>query len=93
MKLPSFHFIPATRPGRGLPGQRPRGADLKFALPLLALVGIGGCADTDWSRNLYEGVRQRQQAVPDPAAAQPVAQPDFEAYKRERDKLQGQPAP
>lgn len=91
MKLLDILFSPATSPWRGMPGQRPRDAGWKFAL--LVVLGLGGCADTDWSRNLYEGVRQRQQAVPDPAATQPAAQPDFEEYKRERDKLKTQPAP
>jgi hypothetical protein len=59
---------------------------------LLALVLLAGCADTDWSRNVYEGVRQRQQAVPDPTAVQPPAQPDYQQYKRERDKLKPEPA-
>lgn len=60
------------------------------ALPFFALIALCGCAAADWPHNLYEGTRQRQQAVPDPTAAQPaVQQPDYEQYRRERDKLKG----
>ncbi len=58
-------------------------------LPLLMLMlTLAGCAGSDWSRNLYEGVRQQQSAVPDPKATQPAAaQPDYDAYQREREAL------
>ena len=62
----------------------------RTVLPTLALVTLAGCAGTDCSRNLYEGVRQQREAVPDPTAAQPAApQPDYEQYRRERDALKG----
>ncbi len=61
-------------------------------IPMLLLT-LAGCAGTDWSRNLYEGVRQQQSAVPDPKAAQPAAaQPDYDVYQREREALKV-PAP
>jgi hypothetical protein len=54
------------------------------------LFALAGCAGTDWSRNLYEGIRQQQETKTDPRAAQPaVAQPDYETYRRERDALKG----
>jgi hypothetical protein len=56
-----------------------------LVLPLL----LSACADL--SENLYEGVRQQQQAVPDPTVVQPVAQPDYSHYKRERDALKNAP--
>lgn len=60
---------------------------LPSLLPMLLLT-LAGCAGTDWSRNLYEGVRQQQSAVPDPKATQPAAtQPDYDVYQREREAL------
>jgi hypothetical protein len=57
------------------------------ALALLLGLSLAGCA-TDWSRNVYEGIRQRQDAVPDPVATPPkTQQPDYEQYRRERDAL------
>jgi hypothetical protein len=56
-----------------------------LVLPLV----LSACADL--SENLYEGVRQQQQAVPDPTVVQPVAQPDYSQYKRERDALKNAP--
>jgi hypothetical protein len=65
---------------------------MKTTLILLLFLGIGGCA-TDWSRNLYEGVRQQREVVPDPTAAQPASRnPDYEQYRREREALKDAPA-
>jgi hypothetical protein len=65
----------------------------RTVLSALALVALAGCAGTDWSRNIYEGVRQQREAKPDPTAAQPPApQPDYDRYRRERDVLTGGPA-
>jgi hypothetical protein len=62
----------------------------RTVLPALLLLLLGGCAGTDWSRNVYEGIRQQRETKPDPTAAQPPApQPDYEQYKRERDALKG----
>lgn len=64
---------------------------MKTSLTLLLILGISGCA-TDWSRNLYEGVRQQRQAVPDPTDAQPASRnPDYEQYRREREALKDAP--
>ena len=60
----------------------------------LLLAALSGCAGTDWSRNLYEGIRNQREVAPDPTAAQPAApQPDYDRYKRERDALKGEAAP
>jgi hypothetical protein len=60
---------------------------LPIWISMLALT-LSGCGGTDWSRNLYEGVRQQETAVPDPKAAQPAApQPEYEVYQRERERL------
>ncbi len=65
---------------------------MKPTLLLLLILGIGGCA-TDWSRGLYEGVRQQREALPDPTAAQPAPRnPDYEQYRREREALKDAPA-
>jgi hypothetical protein len=60
---------------------------LPIWIAMLALTLVG-CSGTDWSRNLYEGVRQQQTAVPDPKAAQPAtSQPEYDVYQRERERL------
>lgn len=65
---------------------------MKITLSVMLILGLGGCA-TDWSRNLYEGVRQQREAAPEPTAAQPAARnPDYEQYRRERDALKDTPA-
>jgi len=62
--------------------------NLRTVSAALILAFVAGCAGSDWSRNLYEGIRQRQQTLPDPAAAQPASpQPDYDRYRRERDAL------
>lgn len=65
---------------------------MKASVPILLVTLLAGCA-TDWSRNVYEGVRQSQQSLPDSAAAQPAAQPDYERYKRERNPPKTTPTP
>lgn len=63
---------------------------LKTLMVLLMLpLPFSACADL--SANLYEGVRQQQQSVPDPTVVQPVTQPDYSQYKRERDALKTAP--
>lgn len=65
---------------------------LTLLLPVL-LMTLAGCTGTDWSRNLYEGIRQQQSAVPDPKAAQPApVQPEYGVYQRAREQLTD-PAP
>jgi hypothetical protein len=52
------------------------------------LVSLTGCAGNNWSRNIYEGIRQQQETTTDPRANQPIdPQPDYEKYRRERDAL------
>jgi len=65
---------------------------MKHLATCLALATLAGCAGTDWSRNIYEGIRNQREVKPDPTAAQPPApQPDYDQYRRERDALkQGQ---
>lgn len=59
----------------------------RFVVATLGLV-LTGCAGTDWSRNLYEGIRQQQEAVPSPTTTQPATHnPDYEQYRREREAL------
>jgi hypothetical protein len=65
---------------------------MKPNVTIVLAMSLAGCT-TDWSHNVYEGVRQRQQSVPDPATTQPVTAPDYEQYKRERDALKSTPAP
>ncbi len=60
---------------------------MKSLLMLLSAMLLAGCADTNWSRNIYEGVRQQRQVSPDPSAAPPAPAPEYEQYKREREKL------
>ena len=56
---------------------------LRVSLLSLLVCVLAGCAGTDWSRNVYEGVRQRQQSEPDAGAKPPL--PDYERYRRERE--------
>lgn len=58
---------------------------------ILLVLPLPFSACADLSANLYEGVRQQQQAVPDPTVVQPVTQPDYSQYKRERDALKNAP--
>ena len=57
----------------------------------LAALGLAGCAGQDWSRNIYEGVRQSQGAAGDPnrpsPSMDPAAMPEYERYRREREAL------
>lgn len=56
----------------------------------LVLLALAGCAGIDWSHNVYEGIRNQREVVPDPTAAQsPAPQPGYDQYKRERDVLMG----
>lgn len=65
---------------------------MKTTLVLLLILDIGGCA-TDWSRNLYEGIRQVREVESDLTAAQPASRnPDYEQYRRERETLKDAPA-
>lgn len=50
---------------------------------LLALLLLAGCAGQDWSRNVYEGVRQRQEALADPADKPAPSLPEYDHYRRE----------
>ena len=63
---------------------------MKLLAACLALLTLAGCTGTDWSRNIYEGIRNQREVEPDPTAPQsPAAQPDYDKYKRERDALKG----
>jgi len=66
---------------------------MKAPLMLLTAMLLAGCADTNWSRNVYEGVRQQRQVSPDPSAPPPTPAPDYEQYKRERETLKSTPMP
>lgn len=62
----------------------------------LVLIGLGfalsGCAGTDWSRNLYQGIQHQHEVSPAPTDIQPaVSNPDYEQYRREREALKETP--
>jgi hypothetical protein len=66
----------------------------RLACALMLGCALAGCAGTDWSRNIYEGARQRNEAAASLPPAQPAANaPDYERYRREREALQGTTAP
>ena len=61
---------------------------MRQTLVLLILLATSGCADVDWSRNVYEGQRNRQQMDPTDSARPRDALPDYDRYTRERERLQ-----
>ena len=73
---------------------------MKLPVTMFLSMLLAGCG-TDWAKNEYEAIRKHPvHVVPDPAAmrpmpdttdSQPSALPDYEHYKRERDKLKGEP--
>lgn len=61
---------------------------IMFALGIAALAG--GCAGTDWNRNIYEGIRQQQKQPDASGDVKPKAtMPDYDQYRRERDATRG----
>lgn len=56
---------------------------------LVVLLGLllSGCAGQDWSRNVYEGLRQRPDTGSDPRVQPAPTMPDYETYRRERQSL------
>jgi hypothetical protein len=83
-------FFRTSEPGKMPLSINRQGIIMRRLIVCFTLLALAGCAGTDWSRNLYEGIRQQQKTKADPHAAQPaVAQPDYETYRRERDALKG----
>jgi hypothetical protein len=63
---------------------------MKIVLSLILLLLMGGCAGTDWNRNIYEGIRQQQKAGDGTGDVKPKpAMPDYDQYQRERATLRG----
>lgn len=57
-------------------------------LAIVAFVPLFGCAD--FCRNIYDGMRARNEALRHPAGDNRPAMPDYDAYQREREKLKKQ---
>ncbi|HYP68681.1 MAG TPA: hypothetical protein VEP67_10595 [Thiobacillaceae bacterium] len=51
----------------------------------LALALLSGCAD--FCRDIYNGVRARNEALRHPAGDDRPVMPDYDSYQRERKKL------
>jgi outer membrane lipoprotein SlyB len=64
------------------------------SLVLLSLgLALSGCAGTDWSRNIYQGIQHQHEVAPAPTDTQPaVRNPDYEQYRRDREALKDTPA-
>ncbi|MGA7178703.1 MAG: hypothetical protein WBX11_03815 [Thiobacillaceae bacterium] len=66
-------------------------AALTFAAPrcfvsvILAVVLLAGCAD--FCRDMYDGIRARNEALRHPAGDERPPMPDYDSYQREREKL------
>jgi hypothetical protein len=61
---------------------------MRHTFALLIALATQGCADVDWSRNIYEGQRNRQQMeLPDNTRPR-MNSPDYDQYTRERERLQ-----
>jgi hypothetical protein len=52
---------------------------------MVAFMPLYGCAD--FCRDIYDGIRNRNEALRHPAGDNRPAMPDYDAYQRERDKL------
>jgi len=61
-----------------------RRADL-VALGGLALAALAGCSSADVSRNVYEGLRTREQLQPAPGADRREI-PSYDEYQRSRSR-------
>lgn len=62
-------------------------------LGLMALcVNLCACSGMDWSRNLYEGIRQSQKNTPvqSETPAQKQDLPNYDRYESERERLKQQ---
>lgn len=53
---------------------------------LLLVTLLGGCADP--ARNLYEGIRNRNDAMRTPAEKAARPSPDYDQYRKEREQLE-----
>ena len=61
-------------------------------LGLLLALALTGCADIDWTRGLYEGIRAQRQTSGDPRDATPLSpMPDYDSYRRECEALEIEP--
>jgi len=56
----------------------------KFGLALLAALAVGGCTTEQVARNVYEGVRARDEARQTPMERSLKPSVSHEAYERER---------
>ncbi len=64
----------------------------RLVVATLGLV-LSGCAGTDWSRNLYQGMQHQREVSPAPTDTQPAARnPDYDQYRREREALKDEAA-
>lgn len=57
----------------------------------VALFLLVGCGADGLSRGIYEGARQQGASRDDPQAPRP-AEPSFDAYEQERQRLKSDPA-